>query len=195
MSQYFNKIATGFNVMPLQIALRRQPQLFGKYTQRCVGESPHRDTTDIWVRYNDIIDQVNNIEHIDAESIYNKEHRPVWWPVYYQLPQIRPLIFDLMSLVEGEELGTVILIKVPPGKQIYPHVDDGWSANYYEKYFIPIQNAPGGTFNFPDGQIVPNLGEVFWFTNRIVHNVTNNSNEEQILLIVTIRSDRVKGAV
>ena len=36
MSKFFNKIACGFNVMPLQIALRRQPGLFGKYTNRAM---------------------------------------------------------------------------------------------------------------------------------------------------------------
>ena len=192
MTTFFNKIACGFNVLPLQIALRRQPALFGKYDNRCVGVSPHRDTKDIWVRYNDIEDTIKEIGEVHSEHDANKEHRPVWWKAYYQLPQVRPLIFDLMHLVDGEELGTVILIKIEPGKQIYTHKDGGWSAEYYEKYFIPVQNYPGATFNFPDGQIVPNLGDVFWFNNNIEHNVTNNSSEDMILLIVTIRSDKVK---
>lgn len=192
MSEYFNKIACGLNVMPLQIALRRQPALFGQYNQRCTGDSPHRDTKDIWVRYNDIEDKLDGVDQINAESDFNKEHRPVWWKSYYQLPQVRPIVFDVMSLVEGEELGTVILIKIPSGKQIFPHTDTGWSAGYYEKYFIPIQNYQGATFNFPDGQIVPSIGDVYWFDNSIVHNVTNNSLEDMILLIVTIRSDKVK---
>lgn len=194
MSEYFNKIAATCDVMPLQIALRRQPGLFGKYNNRCVDDSPHRESKDIWVRYN-AIDNVLNVDgQLNSDHPANGPHRPVWYPAYYQLPQIRPVIFNLMSLVEGEELGTVLLIKIPPGKQVYTHTDGGWSASYYEKYFIPVQCYQGTSFNFPDGSILPNIGEAYWFNNSVPHNVINNSNEDMICLIVTIRSDKVKDA-
>ena len=195
MSKYFNTIAVNFNVMPLQIALRRQPGLFGKYKERCLGESPHRESDDIWVRYNNY----ENVAKVDAplnsEHPANAPHRSVWYPVYYQLPQLRPLIFDLMNLVEGEDLGTVLLVKLEPGKQVYPHSDSGWSAGYYEKYFIPIQTSAKATFNFPDGVIAPELGHVYWFDNSILHSYTNNTPDDVIMLIVTIRSDKVQGAL
>lgn len=195
MSKYFNTIAVNFNVMPLQIALRRQPGLFGKYKDRCTNESPHRDSDDIWVRYNDY----QNVSKVDvplnSNHPANGPHRPIWYPVYYQLPQLRPLVFDLMTLVEGEELGTILLVKLEPGQQIYPHTDSGWSASYYEKYFIPIQTSAGASFNFPDGAILPELGHVYWFNNSILHSYTNNTHDDVIMLIVTIRSDKVQGAL
>lgn len=194
MSKFFNKIACNFNVMPLQIALRRQPGLFGKYNQRCEGDSPHRESEDIWVRYNSIESVLAHKQLLNAEHPANKEHTPIWYPAYYQLPDIRALLFDLMRLVEGEELGTVLLVKIPPKKQIYTHTDAGWSAEYYEKYYIPIQSFSGTFFNFPDGTIVPSLGEVYWFNNSVLHNATNESDEDMVMLIVTIRSDVVKDA-
>ena len=195
MSKYFNTIAVNFNVMPLQIALRRQPALFGKYKERCLGESPHRESDDIWVRYNSYDSVTNADAPLDSEHPANGPHRSVWYPVYYQLPQIRLLIFDLMSLVEGEELGTVLLVKLEPGQQVYPHTDSGWSANYFEKYFIPIQTSAGAVFNFPDGVISPELGHVYWFNNSILHSYTNNTRDDVIMLIVTVRSDKVQGAL
>jgi hypothetical protein len=194
MSEYFNKLAIDFPVMPLQIALRRQPGLFGKYNNRCEGNSPHRESKDIWVRYNAIQNVTEYDGQLNSDHPANKEHRPVWYPAYYQLPQLRPLVFNLMSLVEGEELGTILLIKIPPGKQIYTHTDGGWSAQYYEKYFIPVQCYAGTSFNFPDGSILPQIGEVYWFNNSIPHNVVNNSGEDMVCLIITIRSDKVKDA-
>jgi hypothetical protein len=194
MSNFFNKIACGFNVMPLQIALRRQPGLFGKYNYRCDGNSPHRESTDIWVRYNAIENVTKVKKQLNSEHPANTEHRPIWYPSYYQLPDLRPLIFDLMRLVEGEELGTILLVKIPPKKQIYTHTDSGWSAEYYEKYYIPIQSNLGNAFNFPDGSIYPQIGEIYWFDNSVQHNAINDSNEDMIMLIVTIRSDKVKGA-
>jgi len=194
MSKFFNKIACGFNVMPLQIALRRQPGLFGKYNQRCEGNSPHRESSDIWIRYNAIESVLNDDRQLNSEHPANKEHRPVWYPAYYQLPDIRHLLFDLMRLVEGEELGTVLLVKIPPKQQIYTHTDAGWSAEYYEKYYIPIQSHAGNAFNFPDGSIYPQVGEVYWFDNSVPHNAVNDSNDDMVMLIATIRSDVVKGA-
>ena len=194
MSEYFNKIAADFPVMPLQLALRRQPGLFGKYNQRCEGNSPHRESKDIWVRYNAIQNVTEYGGQLNSDHPANKEHRPVWYPAYYQLPQLRPLVFNLMALVEGEELGTILLVKVPPGKQIYTHIDGSWSASYYEKYFIPVQTYSSTSFNFEDGSIIPQLGEVYWFNNSVPHNVVNNSTEDMILLIVTIKSDKVKDA-
>jgi hypothetical protein len=195
MSKYFNKLAVNFPVMPLQIALRRQPGLFGKYNYRCEGsESPHRDSTDIWVRYNAIENVLNSEQQLNSTHPANGHHRPVWYPAYYQLPDIRPLVFNLMSLVEGEELGTILLIKIPPGKCVYTHTDGGWSAGYYEKYFIPVQAYAGTSFNFPDGSIIPTIGDVYWFNNSVPHNVTNNSCEDMVCMVVTIRSDKVEGA-
>jgi hypothetical protein len=194
MSKYFNKIGVGFNVMPLQVALRRQPGLFGKYKDRCVDNSPHRDSEDIWVRYNDYANVEKCDAQLNADHPANGPHRPVWYPAYYQLPQLRSVIFDLMTMVEGEELGTILLVKLEPGKQVYPHTDAGWSADYYEKYFISIQTAPGASFNFPDGAIYPELGCAYWFNNSILHSYTNNTDDDDIMLIVTIRSDKVQGA-
>jgi hypothetical protein len=194
MSKYFNKIACGYNVMPLQIALRRQTGLFGKHNQRCEGNSPHRESTDIWIRYNAIENVTNVDKQLNSDHPANAEHRPVWYPAYYQLPDIRHLLFDLMRLVEGEELGTVLLVKIPPKQRIYDHTDAGWSAEYYEKYYIPIQSFEGNFFNFPDGSIIPFVGEVYWFDNSVTHNAVNDSNEDMVMLIATIRSDKVKGA-
>lgn len=200
MSEHFAKIATGFNVIPLQIALKRQPKLFGaidlrrtNYLQKNANEfevSPHVGMTDIWIRYNDVTPFIQSGDY----TTMNDEHDPIWYPSYYALPQIRPLLFDLMRIVEGERLGGIFITKLSPGARIEKHIDSGWHAGYYDKYYIPIQNAKGATFNFEDGYIEPNLGDVWWFNNSVPHWVENNSDEDRISLIVTIRSDRVKGA-
>ena len=201
MNESFAKIASGFNVLPLQIALKRQPKLFGaidlrrtNYLQKNANEfdeSPHVGMKDIWIRYNDITEYINGCKPL---STLNDEHNPIWYPAYYMLPQIRPLIFDLMRLVEGEQLGGIFITKLSPGERIEKHIDTGWHASYYDKYYIPIQNAKGSTFNFESGIISPIEGDVYWFDNSTPHWVENNSTEDRISLIITIRSDRMSGA-
>lgn len=185
--QNFLKIAAGLNVLPLQLSLIRQPELFGQHKARADQySSPHTEMSDIWVRYNDI-------KNLADLTTFNNEHDSVWYPAYYALPELRPILFGLMSLVEGERLGGVLITKIPPGGKIAPHVDRGWHAEYYEKYYIPIQNDEGAVFGFEDGVIAPALGDVYWFYNGNSHWVENNSARDRIALIVCIRSHKFKG--
>ncbi len=181
--QNFLKIADGLNVLPLQLALIRQPELFGRDNERATGYSPHSGMSDIWVRYND---KKNLVEGKN----FSDEHDSVWYPAYTCLPEIRPIIFWLMARVEGERLGGVLITKLPPSGRIEPHIDTGWHAEYYDKYFIPIQNDPGAIFGFEDGDIKPNIGDVYWFRNDNQHWVENNSQRDRIALIVCIRSHK-----
>ncbi len=180
--QNFLKIADGVNVIPLQLSLVRQPELFGRNRERGDSyDSPHSEMKDIWVRYND---RNNVVPGVDTE------HDSVWYPEYYKLPELRPIVFWLMNHVQGERLGGVLITKIPPGGKIAPHIDRGWHAGYYEKYFIPIQNDDGAVFGFEDGVIAPKLGEVYWFRNDNLHWVENNSSRDRIALIVCIRSHK-----
>jgi hypothetical protein len=181
--QNFMQIAAGLNMLPLQMALMRQQHLFGQRGQR--GEHyVHAEMTDIWVRYND---PANIGPH------FNDEHDSVWYPAYYALPELRSILFGLMAMVEGERLGGVLITKIPPGGKIAPHVDGGWHAGYYEKYFIPVQNDDGAVFGFEDGVIRPAVGDVYWFNNSNPHWVENHSSRDRIALIVCIRSHKFKG--
>lgn len=188
MSQNFLKIADGLDVAALRLSLVRQPELFGLRTQRAdVYGSPHTQMTDIWVRY-------NAPEHLAQGPVaFNGEHDSVWYPEAAAIPEVRPVVFELMRRVEGERLGGVLITKIPPGGGIAPHVDGGWHAGYYDKYFVPIQNEPGAVFGFEDGEIRATPGEVYWFNNSRPHWVKNDSTRDRIAMIVCIRSHQFKG--
>ena len=191
MSEYYAKVATDLDVLPLQRAILRQPKLFGKYPQRGNFEgSPHCAMKDIWVRYNDIEPYLQR-GNLDG---FADEHDSVWYPSAYAIPQVRKVVFDLMRIVEGERLGGILITKLPPGGKIEKHVDGGWHASYYDKYFVPILNEEGATFSFEDGVIHPKVGEAYWFNNAVPHWVDNNTDSDRIAMIVCIRHQGVKGA-
>ena len=183
------KVAENLDTSALLLALKRQPWLFGQYNLR-QNSYAHSEMTDIWVRYNNAAPY---IAQGDFEFI-NAEHDSIWYPAYYMLPQLRPLIFDLMARVEGERLGAVLITKLPPGGRIQSHVDLGWHAAYYDKYYIPLENEPGAVFSFPDGDIPAKVGEAYWFENAVPHSVQNNSDSDRLALVVCIRSDSTRGA-
>jgi quercetin dioxygenase-like cupin family protein len=173
------------DVLPLALALRRQPELFGRHgARRYSPGSPHVGMSDVWVRYNDCAEFEAGRR---PWSEFNDEHDSVWYPEADAIPQVRPIVFSIMSRVEGERLGGVLITKIAPGERVAPHVDGGWHAGYYDKFFVAVQNAPGAVFAFEDGEIHPRPGEVWWFRNDVPHWVVNESNEDRLAMIVCIR--------
>lgn len=175
------------DVLPLQARLKERADLFGQYPMRGEFEgSPHAEMKDIWVRYNDVQPYLESGDW----STFGDEHDSIWYPSYYEIPEVKKVIFDVMSYVDGERLGGVLITKLPPGGKIYPHTDSGWHASYYDKYYVPVENYNGSIFGFEDGVISPKIGEVYWFDNSKLHWVENNSAGDRIAMIICIRGDR-----
>lgn len=179
-SRYFQRLdGPLFEVAPLRDALLRQPELFGVHRARGGEHSPHRDMTDIWVRY-------NHISRLGPG--FSDEHDSVWYPALSRLPELAPIVFGLMARVAGERLGGVLVTRLRPGGVIAPHVDRGWHADYYEKFYIAVANPPGALFRFPDGDIEAADGECYWFDNSVPHAVVNHGDGDRLALIVCIRT-------
>lgn len=172
-------IASGWDVSQLQLQLAQSPDLWNIHKPRREWtDSPHREADDIWVRY---------APSVEAGM---REHDSIWYPEASFLPTARDLAFRVMSLVNGERLGGVLLTRIPPGKQVYPHIDKGWHAEYYEKYLIPIESHPDQLFHFDEGSMQSCVGDVIWFRNQPSHWVINDSPVDRISLIVCVRAFR-----
>ena len=183
----FLKIAEGIDVTPLRLALARQPDLFGRYAERqCAPGTPHASMTDIWVRYNDR----RPFEASGDFSKINDPHESVWYPESAKLPEIQPIVHGLMSYVRGERLGGILITKLPAGGVIEPHVDFGWHAKKYDKFYVAVQNDPGAVFGFPDGEIHAKAGEAWWFRNDVEHWVSNKSRSDRIAMIACIETSK-----
>lgn len=157
--------------------LEGHPELWGKYSLR-KSSYVHTMMTDIWVRYNDI-------KNIGPQ--FNDEHESAWYPDAELIPNIKKIAFELMNKLEGTRLGGILITKLPPGGRIEPHVDRGWHAGYYEKFYVALQNHPGSVFCWEGQEINARSGEVYWFRNDVPHWVENNSDKDRISLIVCMR--------
>lgn len=162
---------------------------FDRYDyRRTFPNSPHAQMNDIWVRYNDI----RPFEEKGSLTGFEAEHDSIWYPVLDKIPSIKKVVFDLMRIVDGERLGGVLITKLPPGGHISRHTDAGWHAQYYDKFFVPIQIKKGVIFGFDDGDIHAKEGDAWWFDNSNPHWVTNNSDIDRIGMIVCIRTELFK---
>jgi hypothetical protein len=175
----FQKIFAGLDVIPLLNALAAKPHLWNANTLRTTFPgSPHAACDDIWLFFNDVPDDHDEVVNDIAVRPY---------PAWTELPQARHLVFDLMRRVEGVQLGRVLITRLAPGKTIPEHADQGAPAEYYQRYQIALQSMPGCLFNCGEEVVQFSMGECWWIDNRQPHSVVNNSADDRLALIVDVR--------
>lgn len=177
----FHRVSSTLDISSVLMEIEDNRHLFGELNARKGDKgSPHHQMDDIWVRYGDIRGMVESGDYTGIAD----EHDSIWLK---DMPAVRRICFDLMSMVDGERLGGVLITRLPPGGEIKPHTDSGWHAGYYSKYYVPIKNELGSVFGFECGDIKAVAGEVWEFNNSAPHWVNNYSGSERIAMIVCIK--------
>lgn len=168
------------NPEPLLADLDAHPELWNQIDLRTAPEgSPHRELDDIWIRYQ-ALDQVGRT---DPEQ----PHESVWYPAVENLPALLPLTLEVVTRLEAQHLGGVLLTRIPPGGRCHPHVDGFWHANAYEKCAVQLRSHPQQAFHVETDSLSAAPGECYLFENRVLHWVENPSPVERITLIVCFR--------
>lgn len=177
----FQLIATA-DVIPLLNQILRQPNLWKADTYlRDYPQGPFQDVETIFLRF-------PPASVTELERSHRDQHECVWMDGWLHLSAARPLVFSLMSRIEGERLGRVMINKVRPGGRIYPHCDTPVHAQYWDRYHIVIDGPPGATFRCEDEVVEMKTGEVWWFQNALEHEVVNNSEHDRIHMILDIKT-------
>lgn len=176
----FLKIADGVDVLPVLHALALNDDLWNAHNLRTLyPQSPHHEAEDILIWFNDL--------NQDSATIAD-DKAVVPYPAWDRLPQVRPIIFDLMRRVEGVQLGRVMITRLKPGGQIYPHEDAGAPAEFYSRYQLSLQCGPGCLFHCGDETAYFSPGSLWLFQNQITHSVVNNSADDRLVLIADVRN-------
>lgn len=185
-NKYLGMTEMKFDISRLKRELDLCPEIWNEVTLRTryYKGSPHREVDDIWVRY-------NPLENFTGDwNKFNGPHEAEWYPVAQKIPSVVDLCLGLATRLMTLQVGAVLITRIPPGKQVYPHVDGGWHAGYYSKFVIQIASAPGQSFNFKNESLDARPGECYWFDNSHTHWVLNPTKEERISLIVCVRREK-----
>jgi hypothetical protein len=146
---------------------------WNKFDHRRQGQSPHREVSDIWVRY------------CDPSAMTAGPHESVWYPTDFDAQHI---VKTILNLLGADQLGGVLITKIPAGKSVYPHKDFGWHATHYQKLAVCIAANHEQSFNFEGEEMRSEDGDCFTFDNHFTHWVSNPSQEERITMIVCYRN-------
>lgn len=186
----FQRLGQGIDVVPLVLAIARRPELWKEDTYlRDYPQGPFGDTESIMLRF-----PVKSVKETEAEvqdhlSKYD-QHENIDYPAYKLLTDARPIVMNLMHYVGGERLGRVMINKLRPGGKIFPHADTLSHAEYYSRFHVVLQSQPGVVFKAGTEQVYMAPGEIWWFDNKEVHEVINNSADDRIHMVVDIRTSR-----
>jgi hypothetical protein len=182
--RYFHQIAQNIDVLPLAIDLYRQPELWNEHTARTAAEGSFADTDDIWCRF-------RAPEELTSAAAFAEPFTPVFYPAWYALPHLRPLVFALMTRLEAVQLGGVLITRVPGGCSVKPHDDRGrWHPEFFRtKAYIPLASNERCYSTCADERVTMRVGEAWLFDNLQTHSTVNNGDTDRITLIVSMRCE------
>ena len=175
----YQKLDITIDTTALKNALEKT-DLWDKYPFRRLRNSPHKEMVDIYVRFMNLQPYLRTGD----SSLLGKPHKSIWYESEIAT-LVKPIAKKIMDHVNGKQLGGILITKLPPNKQIYPHRDYGWHAEYYDKYYVCIKDG-GSRFIFEDGEINPTENDVWKFNNQQTHSVVN-ANKERFAMIVCIK--------
>ena len=182
--QHMKKLDFTVDVSSVMAVLEDHPELWNEYPMRTeFAGSPHREVSDIILRY--------TAPELLGDLDQSRPHESVWYIAMASWASMQDIINNVLDTIGRPKLGGVLITKIPPCGQVYPHSDAGrWHSEYYnKKILVLLQSAPGQSFNYEDGELHEGItGEVFEFDNMPVHGVTNNSSIDRISLIMAVRT-------
>jgi len=113
-----------------------------------------------------------------ADHRDNHEYRPT--KLYDRYPET----MNLVNRYFATGISRVAIVKLLPGKQVFPHIDAGEYYKRRHRYHLAISGSYLYTVEDDRRQIHP--GTLFWFNNKQVHSSYNNTDTDRISVIFDV---------
>lgn len=171
------------DVGPAVRRLNKHPELWNQHRHRKDAQStPHAAMDDIWLRFRPFAE-------LKEPADYLQPHFAEFYPAWYALPELYPIVFGIMAKVRAVYLGGILITRIPPGGKILPHHDrGGWHAEFHNcKVYVPLKANDRCINRCEDEAVVMKPGEIWSFDNLKVHSVENNGETERVTLIISMR--------
>lgn len=150
-------------------AIMRDPDLWNQDMSRTAAE-PYREMDDIILR---------DVVHPPRECADRSEMA--------RFPYARAMAFDLMRMVGGVQLGSLIICKLQPAQKMPLHVEAGPCAEFYSRYMVVLNAGAGAIYSSGDETVNMASGDVWWIDHKAQHGAKNNSQDDFIWLMIDLR--------
>ena len=153
--------------------LERNPLAWALSTRRQMRCVEQRETESIVLRRGEPASDAEEIE--DAQAVVDGVAAP-YFPV--TLAWVRAT-----ADVLGGELARVLFARLPPGGQVYRHIDRGAYYACRDRYHLVIESRGGSPMVCGRERVVMQEGELWRFDNKRPHEAFNPSDSPRVHLI------------
>jgi hypothetical protein len=84
---------------------------------------------------------------------------------------------------QDTELGRGKIVRLMPGRRVYPHIDRGEYYLVRDRYHLILQSQAGSYLKAGDEEVRMREGELWWFDNNAMHEAHNDGDVERIHMI------------
>lgn len=178
----FERICDGLDVEPLLQLVDANPDWWNEITirQEFIG-SAHHATQAIHLRgpasftFDDVF--------VDTGA----HDYPLIVPT---LDALMMVLRPLLTAIDFTDIGRVMIVRLPAGGELDPHIDQGRYAAHYQRFHVALRTNDRCALVVDGETQHMAAGEAWWFDHRKPHSAFNHGDTERLHLIVDARSPR-----
>ena len=171
---YFRKLKDGVDVKPFLDEIGSIPDAWGLSTGRQDKIAVQREAQAIPLR-GLVKSKINGRERRDVhESRYTTSSKKF---------VLARRFLQEFATEHYAEMGRAKIVRLMPGRRVYPHIDRGEYYRVRDRYHLILQSSAGSYMKCGDEEIRMREGELWWFDNNEMHEAYNDGELERIHMI------------
>lgn len=88
-----------------------------------------------------------------------------------------------MAVELNAEMGRGKIVRLMPGRRVYPHIDRGEYYRLRDRYHLILRSPTGSYMKAGDEEVRMREGELWWFDNNQMHEAHNDGEADRIHMI------------
>lgn len=104
------------------------------------------------------------------------------------MPELNPVMMPLLVALRAQALGRAVIVRLPAGGVVAPHIDQGAYAKAYSRFHLVLRSSPGFALLVGEEVHPMTAGECWWFDHRQMHSAFNEGPGERIALIFDVQT-------
>lgn len=126
---------------------------------------------------------VTNVNIPNINNIYN--HDITKTNMFDRYPSLTGFLQSFSDEVGKGWLSRAMIVRLQPGKQVYPHIDMGSYYLFRDRYHL-VLDSDGSRMKVHGEESTWHNGELWWFNNNLNHEAYNDSDKWRIHVIFDV---------